>query len=34
MLGPTILLAMISLVIGLWPGMLWPGVQAIVDWFF
>lgn len=34
MLIPTVTLAMISLFIGLWPGVLWPGVQAVVDWFF
>lgn len=34
MLGPTLLLAMISLFIGLWPGLLWPGVQSVVNWFF
>ncbi|HZJ84405.1 MAG TPA: proton-conducting transporter membrane subunit [Syntrophomonadaceae bacterium] len=34
MLVPTLILAGISLFIGLWPGLLWPGVQAVVDWFF
>lgn len=34
MLIPTVTLSMISLFIGLWPGVLWPIVQAVVDWFF
>ena len=31
---PTLTLSMISLLIGLWPGLVWPGVQAVVNWFF
>lgn len=34
MLAPTLLLAGIALLIGLWPGIVWPGVQAVVDRFF
>ena len=34
MLAPTLLLAGIALLIGLWPGLVWPGVEAVVDWFF
>lgn len=34
MLAPTILLAIIALFMGLWPGMVWPGVEAVVNWFF
>lgn len=34
MLVPTMTLSMISLLIGLWPGLVWPGVQAVVNWFF
>ena len=34
MLIPTMLLAGIALLIGLWPGIVWPGVQAVVNWFF
>lgn len=34
MLIPTLTLSMISLLIGLWPGIVWPGVQAVVNWFF
>lgn len=34
MLAPTVLLAGIALLIGLWPGLVWPGVQAVVNWFF
>ena len=34
MLIPTMLLAGIALFIGLWPGVVWPGVQAVVNWFF
>lgn len=34
MLTPTLLLAGIALLIGLWPGIVWPGVQAVVNWFF
>ncbi len=34
MLIPTGILSMISLLIGLWPGLVWPGVEAVVNWFF
>ncbi|MFY9494394.1 MAG: proton-conducting transporter membrane subunit [Limnochordia bacterium] len=34
MLVPTVLLAGISLLIGLWPGLVWDGVQAVVNSFF
>ena len=34
MLVPTVLLAAIALFIGLWPGIVWPGVEAVVNWFF
>lgn len=34
MLIPTGVLAGMSLLIGLWPGIMWPGVQAVVNWFF
>jgi multicomponent Na+:H+ antiporter subunit D len=34
MLVPTVLLAAIAIFIGLWPGIVWPGVKAVVNWFF
>ena len=34
MLAPTLLLVVIGLGMGLFPGMVWPAVQAVVDWFF
>jgi multicomponent Na+:H+ antiporter subunit D len=34
MLVPTALLAAIALFIGLCPGIVWPGVEAVVNWFF
>lgn len=34
MLVPTLTLSMISLLIGLWPGLVWPWVQAVVNSFF
>lgn len=34
MLAPTLLLAGIALLIGIWPGLVWPGVNAVVNWFF
>lgn len=34
MIIPTLTLSMISLLIGIWPGIVWPGVQAVVNWFF
>jgi len=34
MLAPTLTLTAVSIIIGLIPGVVWPGVQAVVDWFF
>lgn len=34
MLLPTVILAIVSLLIGLWPGIVWPGVMAVVNWFY
>jgi multicomponent Na+:H+ antiporter subunit D len=34
MLVPTLILVAISLFIGLWPGVVWPLVEATVDYFF
>lgn len=34
MLIPTLTLSLISLFVGLWPGIVWPGVQAVVNSFF
>lgn len=34
MLTPTAILAVVAIFIGLWPGSVWPGVEAVVDWFF
>ena len=34
MLVPTLILSGVSLLIGLWPGIVWPGVQAVVNSFF
>lgn len=34
MLAPTLGLAGIALLIGFWPGLVWPGVEAVVNWFF
>lgn len=34
MLVPTGILAGISLLIGIFPGIVWPGVEAVVNWFF
>ena len=34
MLVPTALLAAIALFIGLCPGIVWPGVETVVNWFF
>lgn len=34
MLAPTMLLVVIALILGLLPGIIWPGVQAVVKWFF
>lgn len=34
MLAPTMILAVIALLIGILPGIVWPGVEAVVNWFF
>ena len=34
MLIPTLILSLISLLIGLYPGIVWPGVEAVVNSFF
>ncbi|NLM09267.1 MAG: monovalent cation/H+ antiporter subunit D family protein [Clostridiaceae bacterium] len=34
MLAPTLILVVIALFTGLWPGMVWPAVQAVVNWYF
>jgi multicomponent Na+:H+ antiporter subunit D len=34
MLAPTMLLVVMALVIGFFPGIVWPGVQAVVNYFF
>ncbi len=34
MLAPTLALVMIALFIGLMPGIIWPGVEAVVNWFY
>jgi multicomponent Na+:H+ antiporter subunit D len=34
MLAPTVFLAAIALFIGLYPGIIWPGVQAVVNCFY
>jgi len=34
MLAPTMLLVVMALALGLLPGIVWPGVQAVVNWFF
>lgn len=31
---PTVALAMISVLVGLIPGLLWPVVQTVINWFF
>lgn len=31
---PTLTLSTFSILIGIFPGIVWPGVQAVVDWFF
>ena len=31
---PTVMLLMFSILVGLWPGLVWPGVLAVVDSFF
>lgn len=34
MLAPTLVLIIISLIIGLVPGLIWPGVEAVVKGFY
>lgn len=34
MLAPTVILAVAALVIGLCPGIVWPGVQAVASYFY
>lgn len=34
MLAPTLVLVIIALLIGLMPGIVWPGVEAVVNWFY
>ena len=34
MLVPTLILAFIAVFIGLWPGSVWPGIQAVINRFF
>jgi len=34
MLVPTVVLAAIAIVIGLYPGIIWPGVEAVVNCYF
>ena len=34
MLVPTLILVGMVLMIGLWPGLVWRGVESVVDWFF
>lgn len=34
MLVPTLLLAAIAIIIGFWPGIVWPGVEAVINQFF
>ncbi|NLJ84939.1 MAG: monovalent cation/H+ antiporter subunit D family protein [Firmicutes bacterium] len=34
MVAPTVLLAGIAVLLGLWPGLVWPGVEAVVNSFF
>lgn len=31
---PTLTLSIVSIFIGIWPGIVWPGVMAVVNWFF
>ncbi len=33
-LAPTVILASLAVLMGLWPGMIWPGVESVVNWFF
>ena len=34
MLVPTLILSTVSILIGIWPGLVWPGVLAVVNSFF
>lgn len=34
MLAPTVFLAITALIIGILPGLVWPGVQAVVNCFY
>ena len=34
MLAPTLVLAVLGVVLGLWPGLVWPLVSAVVNQFF
>jgi multicomponent Na+:H+ antiporter subunit D len=34
MFAPTALLVVIAVVTGLVPGIVWPGAEAVTDWFF
>jgi len=34
MLIPTVTLAIIALFIGIWPGVIWSGVEAVVNWLY
>lgn len=34
MFAPTVVLVVIAIVTGLVPGIVWPGVEAVTDWFF
>lgn len=34
MLVPTLVLVVIAFLIGLVPGIIWPGVEAVVNWFY
>ena len=34
MLVPTLILSMVALFIGLWPGVVWREVEVVVNWFF
>ncbi|NLK21191.1 MAG: monovalent cation/H+ antiporter subunit D family protein [Epulopiscium sp.] len=34
MLTPTVILTVVAVFMGIWPGVVWPGVEAVVNWFF
>jgi multicomponent Na+:H+ antiporter subunit D len=34
MILPTVVLAILSLIVGLWPGIVWPGIEHVVSSFF